>query len=337
MYNVNMNKQYKEDYLYLFLRGINISKKDYSFFSNINLIVKGTINRKFITANQAKLFDKLVVKYRKQLDKEIHDATMILNSPWKTLVVNSSDEYKIPKLYIEGNTMYFKVPYNSKFKNTISENNLSWNYDKFTSTYRIEFNTLNFKKVHDSLIKHFGSYNGCNQVNEILEYINQYSECKYWTPTLIERFGRYYIAGINETLYEKLEHIELNEDFNTLNLLAQHGIKVDESITNKDFKKKFASDFIIYINIDEVEEIIELCNKIGLTHICFSDYDVLHVNKKAFPVIQKTTSSFARAKGSNTGPAFLCLFDERAMFNIKDKLNFYSYLDIKKVICIYTT
>lgn len=343
MYNIAMTKKYKEDYIYLFLRGyINISRKDFTFFNNINLIAQGKINRNFITTNQAKLFDKLTVKYHKQLDKEIGDATIILKSLWKTKVVETSNEHRMPKLYVNEDNIHFKVPYSSAFRNDI-RHPVGAKYDKSKSEYSLPFNNMNFKMVHKLLTEHFVYYIGCNQINEILKHIDQYKEYRYWNPTLIERFGRYYIAGINETLHEKLANIELNDDFNTLYLLTQYGVDVEERIKNKDYKKRFASEFVVNINTDEVEKVFDLCTDIGLVNVCFSDYEAFNVTVEASNIITELKSRFSRVRDylfrdrdSYKDSAFLCLFNEKDITNIETKIDLYSNVDIKKVICIHT-
>ena len=57
----------KEMLTHYLLKGyVHLSKKDYGFFNNISYITNG---KKSITSNQDKLFNKLILKYQRQLKK----------------------------------------------------------------------------------------------------------------------------------------------------------------------------------------------------------------------------------------------------------------------------
>ena len=57
--------QKKEHLLHYMMKGhVHLSKKDYGFFNNLSYIIR---EKNQVTSNQNKLFDKLILKYQRQL------------------------------------------------------------------------------------------------------------------------------------------------------------------------------------------------------------------------------------------------------------------------------
>jgi len=63
--------QKREHLLHYMMKGhVHLSKKDYGFFNNLTYIIK---DKNQVTSNQNKLFDKLILKYQRQLRKLGHN------------------------------------------------------------------------------------------------------------------------------------------------------------------------------------------------------------------------------------------------------------------------
>ena len=89
----------KDQLICFFLSGkISLSQYDYKFMSNLLSLAK---NRNRVTTNQAGLFSKLIGKYARQLAKQGLNSNELSALPWKTEVVESTEEYTGAKVMIE--------------------------------------------------------------------------------------------------------------------------------------------------------------------------------------------------------------------------------------------
>lgn len=120
-----------ESLLKYFMGGyIHLSKKDYNFFSNLKNIIT---DKKVITSNQSKLFTKLLLKYKRQLNKEGHDVDELSKLEWKVFVIDSEPEFLRANLSIVNDKIVIRSPFNSKFITAIKNINLQpyvWSKEK---------------------------------------------------------------------------------------------------------------------------------------------------------------------------------------------------------------
>jgi len=241
----------KEELLKYLLKGyIHVSKKDYSFFNNLIHIID---EKNTLTTNQITLFDKLIIKYQRQLKKENHNVDQLLTLKWDTTIVESKKEFLQAYLSLENGQLIIKSPFNSKFIQDLRRlkyNGFEW--DKSNKIYVASFSTISLKQGVELITKHFKTYSFCANVANLLNHINEFKNVKYWNPTLINRQNNFYIVGCNPYILDAISHIKLNDDPETLFQLCQYGIAIDEAII-QDPLLKFASQFSSTVDIDQID------------------------------------------------------------------------------------
>lgn len=236
---------------YMIQGHVHLSKKDFGFFNNINKQIQ---EHKPVTSNQNKLFDKLLLKYKRQLQKLGQNADELKQLNWNIEVIPSEAEYLSAKISIENNKIIIRCPYKTKFiqkfKN-VPNNCFAW--QKHHKCYTANVSTHNLKIAYYELNKYFDDILYDANVQLILDELNEYKNCNIWQPTLIKVGQYFYIYGINESIYEATSNLELCDDPNILLQLSHYGVKIHESIVKDDAFKQFASDFYTVIDVDNVE------------------------------------------------------------------------------------
>lgn len=269
---------------YLIAGHIHLGKKDYNFFANISYCIK---DRKPITTNQVKLFDKLLNKYNRQLKKLGHEVNDLLNLGWHIPVIETKVEFTEAKLFIENNQLKIRAPFNSKFINFVRQisNNFKWN--KQEKTYVANMDTAALKFAYQYLVQAYDTVRFCNKVQELLDYLATYDNL-LWKPTLKKINGYYIIAPINNALLEATKDIDLNDDPITLLNLSTYGIEIDSDICNTDLKI-FAGNFITTVNLDSLDTLVEYLNLLKIDHV-FSSRDLVY-NKLVSKQVKETFDS----------------------------------------------
>lgn len=268
----------KEQLIHFFISGhIHLSKKDYSFFSNLDSIIKES-NK--ITTNQAKLFDKLVLKYQRQIKKEGHNPNSLVQLPWTTNIVETRQEFLDACIRLVDDKIIIKSPFNAKFVQSFRRTMGShYVWDKDGKFYKLPFSTYNLKVSYNLLKINYETVKVCEKIQTLFDDINQYKEVKYWHPTLIKVHGNFYISCINESLFNATKHIDLNDDPNTLFELSVYGIKFDENIINKDPLLNFASSYNIRIDITELKDLCKMLSLLKVEHV-FTNKDIVYRSQK---------------------------------------------------------
>lgn len=251
---------------------VHLSKKDYGFFSNINHTCQ---ENKPITSNQSKLFDKLLVKYKRQLTKLNHNVDELKKLEWKVGVVESKPEF----LYAKISTNSFikiKAPFNSQFvqKFRNAENNrFIWIKDK--KCYAAPFTTYNLKLAATYVNKYYKEVVYCDNTTKILEELKVYDNAKYWHPTLVNINNNFYILGINENLYGAIKDIELNDDPKTLFELSKYGITIDHSITKGNSLLELAGKYNATVDLEYFDSLCKTLNLLEVDHV-FTSRDIVY-------------------------------------------------------------
>ena len=250
----------KEQVLKFMLQGhIHLSKKDYSFFYTMEKLIK---EKSFITSNQNSLFEKLLVKYQRQLKKTGHDPQTLSVLNWEVIEVKTSTEYLQAFLYIDDeNNICLRSPFNNKFIKEfkrVESNSFVW--DKLDKIYRAKYSTHALKIVRKAVLSNFTDIKFCPKVESLLSSVSQFSDARHWDPTLKKINENFYILGCNESLFNVLGDLELNDDPETLFLLSQFGIMIDEDVTQDDTLKKFASEYVTKIDIDTIDKFSQWLN-----------------------------------------------------------------------------
>lgn len=258
-----MEMNTKEQLLYFFLQGkISLSQYDYKFMANLQSMIQ---NKNRVTSNQATLFDNLISKYNKQLTKNGLNKEELKALPWKTLVVESTEEYTGAYVYLENDSLYIRVPFNknfiTEFRNT-KNNTFSW--DNESKLYSAKFSTTALKVAHEVLPKFFTSVRYCKSLSNVLDELKAYAN-HVFNPTLYKVHDRFVVVACNATLAEQLEHVTLSLDFRTVFQLSMLGIKIDESLLTDELR--FASDRVATMEITDVEKALEYMKRLGCTDV----------------------------------------------------------------------
>ena len=269
---------------YLIAGHIHLGKKDYNFFANISYSIK---DRKPITTNQVKLFDRLLSKYNRQLKKLGHDVENLLKLEWHTVVIETKQEFTEAKLFVENNQLKIRAPFNSKFINFVRQLSNTFVWDKQEKVYAANMDTAALKFAHQYLLVAYDTVKFCDSVQESLDYANSYNNL-LWEPTLKKINGNYIIAPINNSLFEAIKDIDLNDDPETLLNLSKYGVNIDPVICDSDLKV-FAASFITSINLDSVDTLVDYLKLLKIDHV-FSTRDLVY-NKLVSKQVKETLES----------------------------------------------
>lgn len=272
---------------------VHLSKKDYSFFNNLSFIIK---DRNQITSNQNKLFDKLIVKYQRQLRKLGHELINLQNLKWDIEVIETLDEYLHAKISIQDNEIHLRTPFNSKFLSSFrSEYDNTFIWDKDHRMYRSKFYTHALRLCIDACKKYFDDIEYCDKIKELLKPLEVYDNVSM-APTLVKENGKYYIKNSNKYLDDAIKHIELNGDAKTLYHLSAYGVFVSDDITNNDPFLKFASSFMATLDLDVLLKSPHYFSDLGITDVYYPMRQRLNLNTKQ----DKEVQNFCEANNIKT-------------------------------------
>lgn len=275
------------------------TKDDLVYFMQTGVLRLGHYDRKFIenllfqisanepiTTNQVKLFDILVEKYERQLSKQGLSRQKANNLRWKCKVVQSEKKYTEAYIEISDNKIYFRAPYNKKFLDKIRNyDNSGFKWDKAQRAHISTYSTYSFKAIVTVSTEIYPMVNFCTVTRELLNQVLMYEDVKYWDPTLVCVNGNYLIASTNTHLDAGIQHISLDTTLDTLCKLAHHGIRIDESITNKDPLLEFASNYFVEFDYVNLDTLIEYLKKINCTGVKLWGNGLLSQHKRA--IIEK--------------------------------------------------
>lgn len=247
-----LKREHLLDYM---LKGhLHLSKKDYGFFNNLQYIIH---NKNKVTTNQNSLFDKLIVKYQRQLKKLGHDIQTLQSLSWSIDLVPTEKAYLNAHISFYNDTLSLRSPFNTQFIQDfrrLEDNTFIW--DKNTRSYLSSYSTHALKLLVTSVNKHFKEVTYCPVVSSLLLDTKDYDNC-IWNPTYKKVGSQYIIVAINKSLYEATKDIELNNDPKTLQKLSLHGISIDSSVTDNDMFLEFAGNFENVVDIDELDKVLD--------------------------------------------------------------------------------
>ena len=251
----------KEQLLYFFLQGkISLSQYDYKFMANLQTIIH---NENRVTSNQADLFNRLVVKYKKQLAKNEIDESVAISLPWKSFFVESTPEYTGATVNILDDEITIRVPFNKVFISKFREiKNNPFNWNKERKIYTSSFCTEALKIATTELHMYFSTVQYCGVIQKILEDLKQY-EAEIWDPTLKLVNGKLIVAAITPALADAIGDLQLNLEPTTLYKLSQYGVNIDPTIVQNDQFLKFASERTTQVDASEISEVCDMIKKLG--------------------------------------------------------------------------
>ena len=249
---------------FMMTTSISLSHYDHKFISNMQSL---THDKKQITSGQAELFDKLLVKYRKQWATNGYTDKELTKLPWKCVVVPSLPLYtnanvdwddSIKKLTIR---VPFKKDFIAAFRKEMLDiipdssfnNNQTWIWHTERKRYEANPSTHALKLAYETLPKFFTTVYH-NEVKDIITSLES-KTVKYGDPTLIyeQDTATYTVVNSNEILDVLLKDKSLDNSPQCLHLMSQLGIKVDTPITENNPELLFASSYIIEGDIDELD------------------------------------------------------------------------------------
>jgi len=217
-----------EDVGTFMLINIRLSRYDLQFVNNLtNMIgVKNTI-----TTNQDSLFRKIALKYKRQFTQQKFDIDLLLALPWKCNVIESSPQYTNASISILKDTIIFRSPFSKSFLSALKKDpiyTMEWHKDK--RQYEIEYGPTTLKMLITLSADHFNTIDYCPITREIINSLSEYEEVKYWEPTLVYNNGYFYVAALNEILYEIIKDIPLTNDLQMVTEYVQYGITISDSV-----------------------------------------------------------------------------------------------------------
>lgn len=248
------------------LTNIRLSRYDDQFVNNLTLYITQH-NR--ITSNQDALFKKVALKYVRQFNNYKININEFINLPWSVSVVKSVPEYTGATIKIENNKIIFRSPYNKNFLSALRKNNphnLSWIKD--LRQYESPYSPSTLKSLVHLSADFYQVINYCEVTKQIIDSLSAYESIKYWTPTLIYKNG-YYIAAINEHVFEATKDIPLSDDLKSIAQLVKYGISIDQSVKDHLYKQNeitrvnIACNFYLSVEIRDAKNILNILKDLG--------------------------------------------------------------------------
>ena len=256
---------------YMLTEKIKLSHYDLSFIRNMEWICH---DKKRVTSRQAELFDKLIIKYRKQFYNNGLEAENLCPLPWKSEVVTSDKVYTNAHLNYDRaeNILTLRVPFNKNFisefrrSRTLIETPWIWNKDK--KRYEAVPSTYSLKLAYRTLPKFFEvQYH--NEVRDIITELKRIEATKeFWNPTLTMVDGEYKVVESNEVLDELLKDIKLDNSPRCLYSLSQLAIDIDPKILDSE-ELRFASSYNLDLDYTKIENMALWLSKLPCDLVYF--------------------------------------------------------------------
>lgn len=248
---------------YMILGSVHLNRKDYHFFSNLQNAIKA---QHHITTNQDKLFNKLLLKYSRQLKKLGYNTETLANLPWKNDLVPSLPSYTVPKIYVDNGTIKIKSPYNTKFLTTLRQqsfNPFKWN--KVNKVHEAKYSTYAFKVALHHVKNAYEDYILCDELQTAIKTYNEFNDL-VWQPTLVKVANHYYIIAASEPLMLALNNLELNDDPKTLYELSKYGVSISKNMVCTEEQRFACSRHLTFTN-ENVNDLGKLLHNIGVQQI----------------------------------------------------------------------
>jgi hypothetical protein len=105
---------------------------------------------------------------------------------------------------------------------------MEWHKDK--RQYEIDYGPSTLKSLVTMSADYFTIIDYCPITKEIINSLSDYESVKYWEPTLVYNNGYFYIAALNDVLYETIKDIPLTNDLKMVADYVQYGITISDSV-----------------------------------------------------------------------------------------------------------
>jgi hypothetical protein len=222
-----------------------------------------------VTTGQAKLFDNLISKYKRQLTKFGLDKDELKGLEWNSTLVESTSDYTGAYVSLLDDVLNIRVPFNktfiSKFRE-VKDNTFVW--DKESKLYKTKFSTTALKISTQVLPKFFPTVKYCDELSPILASLAELeSGITVWNPTLCMVNDRLVVAACNPIIGELIDETKLSLEPSALFKLNQMGIEIDKAIVLNDPKLQFAANKVYEVEIVDVEKVIGWMRNIGCENV----------------------------------------------------------------------
>jgi len=260
----------REHLLYFMQSGlIRLSKYDLKFIQNLYSIC---ISQNKITSNQVALFEKLIIKYERQLDKQKITKKIVNDLIWKTSIVDSDPKFTEAFISIVYGIVQFRSPFNKKFVEgfrKIPFNNFVWLKDK--KQYECPFSSTALRIIVDASHEYYPVVNYCPVTKTLLKnLVDEFGTTTIWSPTFQYVNGMYFVTGCNPYLAEAIKDIELSPDPKTISELISYGVNIDKSVVKDNPTLEFSSNYYPQVDITDLDFLVECLDAIGCDGVFMS-------------------------------------------------------------------
>lgn len=277
--------QNKEHLVYFMQSGMmKLSSYDLKFIQNLNILIA---QNKPVTSNQVTLLEKLLIKYKRQLNKNKYNLEFIQSLQWNCKIIPSAPEYTEAYLSINNDKVYLKCPFNKKFLTElrqVSSNPFKWDCDK--KRFESSFSTYAFKIIYQLVTKNYSTVNYCDITQQLLNKLNQYDNNLIWQPTLVKSNDLLLIGSSNKFLDEATKNITLDLSAETVFKLGLHGVKISDELST-DPNLSFANNTYVEIEMNDLSKIFQWLHKLGCDCILFSGLTVQYVKNDVQKILSE--------------------------------------------------
>jgi hypothetical protein len=216
----------KEQLIHYLVSHISLGTYDKKFLSNIYE------TNKPLTTNQNELLDKIVLRYTKQFAKKELIASELINLPWTRPLIVSSPQYTEAHVSTKDENICIRTPYKKDYIMKLKDSKYPIVWDREDRVWYTDYCATTLKYVVEQTETHFNAVNYSEDIKEVIEYLADYENSKYWDPTLVYTNGMYYLVATNEYLFNAVHDLLIDINLHTLTKLVRHGIKIDDSVIN---------------------------------------------------------------------------------------------------------
>jgi hypothetical protein len=250
----------KEQLIHYLVTNISLGTYDKKFLSNVYEINKP------LTTNQNELLDKIILRYNKQFAKKELIATELINLPWTRPLIVSSPQYTEAHISTEDNNICIRTPYKKDYILKLKDSKYPIVWDREQRVWYTDYCAVTLKYIVEQTEQHFKIVNYSKDIKELIDYLVEYENYKYWDPTLAYINSRYYLVSSNEYLYNAVNHLLESITLYALTKLVRHGIKIDDNVMNNlPYDKElisFAIETQPTLEADEITTLVEYLAKI---------------------------------------------------------------------------
>ena len=248
---------------------LRLSKYDLRFLQNLQTLLSV---KNEITSNQVTLFEKVVSKYNRQLQKHNISVETINKLTWQAKIILSDPKFTEAFISINNGSIIFRSPFNKKFVEgfrKIPFNNFVWLKDK--KQYECPFSSTALRIIVDASHEYYPVVNYCPVTKTLLNnLVDDFGTTTIWSPTFKCVNGMYLVTGCNPYLAEAIKDIQLSPDPKTISELVSYGVNIDKSVIKDNPTLEFSSNYYPEVDITDLDFLVECLDAIGCDGVFMS-------------------------------------------------------------------